>query len=92
MDEFKVMIKRILLGEETQKILGSCAVVIDKVPCDGFVIKTSIHSGEPIYIRDSDLELAIKTREEKAKIVAIEAEAWGKKEEDKNDQTEQNNV
>lgn len=91
MDDFKIMIKRILLGEETQKTLGSCAVVIGEVPCDGFVIKANIPSGESFYIRDSDLELAIKAREEKGKIVAIEAESW-KEEEDESGQTKQNNV
>jgi len=76
MSSFKVIVKRILHGEESVKVVGSSAFVVGKVPSDGFMIQVSESFNGSLFIRDSDLAKAIKLRDEKQKLVGVEAQSW----------------
>lgn len=75
-DPLKIVIKRILHGEESVKAVGYSAFVTGKVPADGFMIRVGDGNVVSIFIRDSDLEKAIAVREEKGKLVGIDAQSW----------------
>ena len=77
MDTLKIVIKRILHGEESVKAVGSSAFVTDKVPADGFMIQVNEAIQGSIFIRDTDLEKAVELRREKGKLVGIDAQSWG---------------
>ena len=76
-DALKIVIKRILHGEESVKTVGLSAFVTGKVPADGFMIQVSNSIQGSIFIRDSDLEKARALRKEKGKLVGIDAQSWG---------------
>jgi len=76
-DPLKIVVKRILHGEESVKAVGSSAFVTGNVPADGFMIHVSEAFQGSIFIRDTDLEKARELRKEKGKLVGVDAESWG---------------
>ncbi|MBD3263407.1 hypothetical protein GF374_03440 [Candidatus Woesearchaeota archaeon] len=77
-----VKVKRVKKGDSGTRPVVVGGYTGGTFPSDGYVVSTNEPGNSPAFVRDSDLERAKKTFEKKKKSVSIEAESWGKGEED----------
>lgn len=71
------MVKRVLKGDRVSRAITASGFCGWEVPADGFVFSHSGPGNVPIYVRDEDIERAKKEREEKNRMVSVEAQSWG---------------
>ena len=80
-DSIVVKIQRVLKDDKGIKPIAECGRVAATIPADGFIVFAdnpgiANPASYSLFVRDSDLQKAIKVRTKKGRSVPIDADSW----------------